>query len=296
MPARAATNSTFDAVRSRLLAAPSILVLLAWVAIPLTLTVSFSLQSYNLLSPDRRSFVGLQNYAFLMSDPTTWAALVNTIVLVTACLGITITFGLLFAQLLQQRIYGRPFVRLLAVAPFFVMPTVSALLWKNMMLHPVNGVMASLLRWCGLPAVDWFGDLPLLSVIVIVSWQWLPFAMLVLLTSLQSLDVDQLAAARLDGAGSIASFRFVTLPHLRRSISVVIMLETIFFMAIFAEILVTTSGGPGVATTNLAFLIYQRGLLEYDIGAASAAGVFAVVLANLAAIALIRTVARDIGA
>ncbi|MEE8272443.1 MAG: sugar ABC transporter permease, partial [Alphaproteobacteria bacterium] len=124
------------------------------------------------------------------------------------------------------------------------------------------------------------------------SWQWLPFALLILLTAVQSLDVEIRDAARMDGAGPIALFVYIVLPHLGRAISIVIMIETIFFLTIFAEILVTLSGGPGLATTNLAYLIYIRALLEFDAGGASAGGVIAIILANIVAIFLIRAVAR----
>ena len=144
----------------------------------------------------------------------------------------------------------------------------------------------------GFPAVDWFADYPLASVIAIVAWEWLPFALLILLTAVQSLDHEQREAARMDGAGAIAQFVFITLPHLSRAIGVVVMIETIFLLSVFAEIFVTTAGGPGNATTNLAFLIYARALLQYDIGGASAGGVVAIVLANIVAAFLVRSVAR----
>jgi sorbitol/mannitol transport system permease protein len=108
----------------------------------------------------------------------------------------------------------------------------------------------------------------------------------------QSLDREQLEAARMDGAGAISQFFFIVLPHLSRAISVVIMIETIFLLTIFAEIFVTTAGGPGNATTNLAFLIYARALLQYDVGGASAGGVVAIVLANIVAFFLVRSIAR----
>ena len=159
-------------------------------------------------------------------------------------------------------------------------------------MHPVNGLFAFIARSVGLAPVDWFGRLPLSSVITIVSWEWLPFAFLILLTALQSLDQEQLEAARLDGAGPVATFLYIQVPHMGRAISVVVMMETIFLLGVFAEIYVTTSGGPGVATTNLAFLIYQRALLAFNVGSASAAGVIAIVLANIMAMFLIRTVAK----
>jgi sorbitol/mannitol transport system permease protein len=196
--------------------------------------------------------------------------------------------------LFDQVFFGRGVARLLAIAPFFVMPTVSALIWKNMLMHPVNGVFAWFAHVLGFEAIDWFSSLPLTSIIIIVAWQWLPFALLILLTAIQSLDHEQKEAARMDGAGPISMFFFIILPHLGRAISVVVMIQTIFFLTVFAEIFVTTSGGPGLATTNLAYLIYIRALLEFDVGGASAGGVIAIILANIVAIFLVRTVARNL--
>ncbi len=216
----------------------------------------------------------------------------NTLLLVGSVLAITVGLGAMLAYVFDQDFFGRGVARLLIIAPFFVMPTVSALIWKNLLMHPVNGLFAYLSRLAGFEAVDWFSDLPMASIILIVSWQWLPFALLILLTAVQSLDVEIRDAARMDGAGPIALFVYIILPHLGRAISVVIMIETIFLLTIFAEILVTTSGGPGLATTNLAYLIYIRALLEFDAGGASAGGVIAIILANIVAIFLIRAVAR----
>jgi sorbitol/mannitol transport system permease protein len=140
--------------------------------------------------------------------------------------------------------------------------------------------------------VDWFAEYPMAAIIIIVSWQWLPFALLILLTAVQSLDHEQKEAARMDGAGPVAQFFFITLPHLGRAISVVVMIETIFLLTVFAEIFVTTSGGPGNATTNLAFLIYARALLQFDVGGGSAGGVVAIILANIVAFFLVRSIAR----
>jgi sorbitol/mannitol transport system permease protein len=174
------------------------------------------------------------------------------------------------------------------------MPTVSALVWKNLLMHPVNGLIAWITKTLGLGVVDWFGEVPMLSIIIIVAWQWIPFATLILLTAMQSLDREQMEAARMDGAKGPAMFFHIIVPHLLRPISVVVMIETIFLLSIFAEIQVTTSGGPGTATTNLTYFIYLRALLQWDIGGASAGGVIAIILANIVAAFLIRTVARNL--
>ncbi len=276
------------------LISPSVLVLLAWSIIPLVMTLWFSFEHYNLVDPTQSGFAGFDNYRFLLTDPDFWASLINTLILLGGTLLITVCGGTLLAVLYDQDFPGRTVARLLVIAPFFVMPTVSALVWKNLMLHPIYGVVSALLRGIGLTPVDWFSQVPLLTIVGIVSWEWLPFAILILLTAVQSLDHEQREAARMDGAGPIASFFYITLPHLRRAIGVVVMIETIFLLTIFAEISVTTAGGPGVASTNLAFLIYARALLQFDVGGGSAGGVIAIILANIVAFFLVRSIARNL--
>ena len=271
---------------------PAVLVLLAWMIIPLAMTLWFSFQYYNLIDPNTTGFAGLDNYRYLVTDPDFWVSLENTVILVGSVLIITVGLGILLAVVFNNPFPGRNIARVLAISPFFVMPTVSALIWKNLLMHPIYGVFGALARGLGLPPVDWFAQFPLASIIAIVSWEWLPFALLILLTAVQSLDHEQREAARMDGAGTLAQFFFITLPHLSRAISVVVMIETIFLLTVFAEIFVTTSGGPGNATTNLAFLIYARALLQYDIGGASAGGVVAIVLANIVAFFLVRAIGR----
>jgi len=99
---------------------------------------------------------------------------------------------------------------------------------------------------------------------------------------------------RLDGAGAIAIFWHLTLPHLARPIAVVVMIETIFLLSVFAEIFTTTNGGPGYASTNLAYLIYNQALVQFDVGMASAGGLIAVVIANIAAIILVRMIGKNL--
>jgi sorbitol/mannitol transport system permease protein len=281
-------------VKTLPLIAPAVGVLLLWMIVPLAMTLWFSFQRYNLLNPFLTGFAGVENYVFLLDDPALFTAMWNTLVLVGSVLVITVVLGTLLAVLYDQPFWGSGVCKVLVIAPFFVMPTVSALVWKNMLLHPVNGISAFLTSVVGMAPIDWFANLPMTSIVMIVAWQWTPFAFLIIFTALQSLDDEQKEAARIDGAGPLALFFYVIVPHLRRAISVVIMIETIFFLTIFAEIYVTTSGGPGLATTNLAYFIYTKALLEFDVGYASAGGVIAIILANIVAIFLVRTVARTL--
>lgn len=276
------------------LLSPAVALLLIWMIVPLAMTLWFSFQRYNLLDPASNGFAGFENYQLLLEDPALWTSIWNTLVLVGCTLISTVIFGTLFALLFDQPFFGCGIARLLVIAPFFVMPTVSALVWKNLLMHPVNGMFAWLASLFGQHAIDWFTSLPMTSLVIIVSWQWIPFATLILLTAMQSLDRDQIEAARMDGARGLDIFRFVIVPHLERPIAIVVMMETIFLLAVFAEILVTTSGGPGLATTTLTYLVYIRALLDFDVGGASAGGIFAIILANIVAFFLVRTIAKNL--
>jgi sorbitol/mannitol transport system permease protein len=264
--------------------------------VPLAMTIYFSTLHYSLLDSETRSFVGLENYRYFLTDPAFLSSLQNTLVLVGSVLAITIFLGTPLALLLDQPVLGRSVVRLMVIAPFFVMPTVSALVWKNLLMHPVSGLFAWIATWFGATPIDWFTNAPLFAVILIVAWQWLPFATLILLTALQSQDEEQKEAAEMDGAGAFSKFIYLTLPHLARPITVVILIETIFLLTVFAEIFVTTGGGPGLQTTNIAFLIYSQALIQFDVGTASAGGLVAVVIANIVAFFLVRIIGRNLEA
>lgn len=279
---------------ARLTMAPAVVLLLGWMLIPLSMTLYFSFLRYNLLMPGDESWVGFLNYEYFLTDPAFFAALWNTLLLVGGVLVITIAGGTALALLLDQPFRGRGVVRLLVIAPFFVMPTVSALVWKNMFMNPVNGLFASLAKGLGLPPFDFLAQAPLASIILIVAWQWLPFATLILLTALQSLDSERLEAAEMDGAGPFGRFIHIILPHLARAMTVVTLIQTIFLLSVFAEILVTTNGGPGTATTNITYLVYAQSLLQFDVGGGSAGGIVAVVLANIVAIFLMRMIGRNL--
>lgn len=274
--------------------APSVVLLFVWMIVPLVITIWFSFQQYNPLNPIRDGFVGFSNYALFYSNPAFLQSILNTLTLVVSVLLITVIGGILLALLIDQPMWGQGIVRILVISPFFVMPPVAALVWKNMIMHPPYGVFADIARFFGAQPIDWFGQHPMLAIIIIVAWQWLPFATLILLTALQSLDGEQKEAAEMDGAGFISRFIYLTLPHMSRAITVVILIQTIFLLSVYAEILVTTNGGPGYASTNLPFLVYQKALLEFKIGQASAGGVIAVILANIVAFFAMRAVGKNL--
>ena len=275
----------------RLAVAPSVAILAAWSIVPLALAIYYAFLRYRLDDPDNTSFAGFSNFYYVFTDPFFAKDAFNTVELVLMVLVISIVGGVLLALLLDRPIWGRGVVRLLVISPFFIMPTVSALVWKNLMMHPVYGYLAHLWESVGLKPVDWFASIPLTSVAIVVSWQWLPFATLILLTALQSLDLEQKDAAQMDGAKSFDFFYHIVLPHLLRPITVVILIETIFLLNVFAEIKVTSVGG---LAGNLTYLVFSQLNDANNVGEAAAGGLIAVVLANIVSAFLVRIIGRNL--
>ena len=279
---------------ARLMISPSVILLLLWMAVPLGMVFYYSFRRYRLLNPERAGWAGWDNYSNFVFSPDFGGAIVNTLILVLGVLIITVVLGILIALLIDQPIWGQGFVRILVISPFFIMPPVSALVWKNMFFNPSNGLFGELFKYIGLQPYDFLGQAPLASIVTIVAWEWLPVATLILLTALQSLDGEQLEAAEMDGAPPLKRFWFIMLPHMSRAITVVILIQTIFLLGIFGEILVTTAGGPGTASTTLPFLIFKEALLDFDVGTAAAGGVVAVILANIVAIFLMKAIGKNL--
>ncbi|KUJ76900.1 sugar ABC transporter permease [Ruegeria marisrubri] len=279
---------------ARLMMAPAVVLLLGWMLVPLIMTLYFSFKKYLPLRGGDLGWVGFDNYVRFVTSSAFWPSVLATLAIVGGVLVITVVFGVLLAILLNQPMWGQGIVRILVIAPFFVMPTVSALVWKNMFMDPVNGLFAHLWKFFGAQPVEWLSQASLQSIVMIVSWQWLPFATLILLTAIQSLDSEQLEAAEMDGASPLKRFAYITLPHLSRAITVVVLIQTIFLLAIFAEIFVTTQGSFG--TRTLTYLIYQRVLESQNVGLGSAGGVYAIILANIVAIFLMRIVGKNLDA
>jgi sorbitol/mannitol transport system permease protein len=277
---------------ARLMMAPAVILLLGWMLVPLSMTLWFSFRKFLPLRGGDLGFAGFENYVRFATSSTFLPSVYTTLLIVGSVLVITVVLGTLLALLLDQPMWGQGIVRVLVIAPFFIMPTVSALVWKNMFMDPVNGLFGHLFKAFGAEPMVWLTDAALPSIIMIVSWQWLPFATLILLTATQSLDSEKLEAAEMDGATPIKRFWFIILPHLGRAITVVILIQTIFLLSIFAEIFVTTSGA--FDTRTLTYLIFQRITDSQNIGLGSAGGVYAIILANIVALFLMRIVGKNL--
>lgn len=304
----------------RLLQTPAVLLLLVWMLVPLSMTLYFSFIRYVLNSsrrpewttPSISNWRGLGNYEYvLFSAKDFWFAVSNSLFIVGSILVLTVTFGLAIAVLINKSFPGRGIVRVLLISPFFVMPAVNAVLWINMILDPVLGLNG--LAVAGInDLIVGLKDVPLLgsffalwpeiepisfratqtsayAVIIMVTWQWTPFAVLIFMTSLQSEDQQQKEAAVLDGANAWSQFRNLTIPHLARPIAIVIMIQSIFHLSLYAEIEIVSRGN---GNKNLPYLIGE--FASNNIGAASAAGIFAVILANIVAFFLLRMIGKSL--
>jgi sorbitol/mannitol transport system permease protein len=258
---------------------PSIIFVAVVTQIPFILTIYYSLHSWNLMRPDRGlQFSGFSNYTRILTEPVFWSVLGNSVLLTGGALLICLVVGMAFALLMNRDFFGKGIVRTMLVSPFFVMPTVSAIIWKTMILNPNFGFAGYFATLLGMKPVDFLAHYPLETIIFVVSWMWIPFFMLILLAGLQSLPGELLEAAQLDGATKIQTFFNVVIPHLLRYFEVVILLGLMFILQVFGEIFVTTSGGPGFASTNLPFYTYRVGFQSWDIGGAAAVGVITAIL------------------
>lgn len=303
----------------RLLQAPAVVLLLIWMIVPLSMTLYFSFIRYVLnntrrpewTTPSISNWRGFGNYEFVLNNKDFLLAIQNSLTIVTSILVLTVTLGVLIAVLINKTFAGQGIVRVLLISPFFVMPAVNAVLWINMILDPVLGLQGIAVAGLNnvitglteLPVIGaFFGMWPTIeplsfratntssyAVITMVTWQWTPFAVLIFMTSLQSEDQQQKEAAILDGASTWSQFRFLTLPHLSRPIAIVVMIQAIFHLSLYAEIEIVSRGN---GNKNLPYLIGE--FANNNIGAASATGIFAVILANIVAIFLLRMIGKTL--
>jgi sorbitol/mannitol transport system permease protein len=265
--------------------------------VPFVLTIYYSFTNWNLLRPGSEAFLGLErmwlNYSRILNNPDFFAVLGNTIILTLSVVVVTFVLGMMFALLMNRPFFGRSLARTMLISPFLVMPVAAAVLWKNLLLDPSFGLSAWGMRLVGMRGISLLQDYPMATVVAIVSWQWTPFVMLILLAGLQSLPDSTREAAWLDGAGPVAMFRYITLPHLKRFIEIALLLEVIFILNVFGEIFVTTGGGPGIQTTNLPYQIFLEAFSRWNIGRASAYGLFAIILANLVVLMFLQVLRRS---
>jgi sorbitol/mannitol transport system permease protein len=269
---------------------PGIIYLVIVTQAPVLFTLYYSTTNWNFLRPTSTRAVGLQNYLNFFQDRETLTIMWNTVEFSFSVVILSLVLGMILALLLTREFRGRSVARTLLITPFLIMPTVSAVMWKNMLFNPVFGLISSYMAQLGLPRVDWINQHPMAAIVTIVTWEWTPFMMLILLAGLQSLEQEFVEAAQIDGAGPLTIFRYIVVPHLTRYIEIGVLLETLFVLNIFGEIYTTTTGGPADYTTTLTFNIYLEAFKRWNVGRASAYGVIAVILANIITLLFLRII------
>ncbi|MDG4797955.1 sugar ABC transporter permease [Micromonospora sp. WMMD1082] len=252
---------------------PALIFAIVVTQLPFLFTLYLSTQSWNALRPGSREFIGLANYATVLTDGRLRAALVNTVVLTASSVIVSVLLGLGLAILLDRKFPGRGIVRTLLITPFLVMPMAAALLWKHAIYNPSYGLINGIFGG----STDWVSQYPMAAVVTALVWQWTPFMMLIILAGLQGQSLETLEAARVDGAGPWQTFTRVTLPYLRPYLELGALLGSIYLVQTFDAVFTITQGGPGRATTNLPYEIYLTTFRKFEYGEAAAAGVVVVI-------------------
>jgi sorbitol/mannitol transport system permease protein len=281
-----------EAWQRRLPLLPALIYIVVVTQIPFVVTLWYSFQSYFFDVPGPPHFIGISNYTTVFTSAAFRGALVRSVVMTASAVIVAMLLGIAFAVLLDRKFLGRGVVRTLIITPFLVMPAAAALVWAGPMLDPNFGLLNYLLQPFGVHHVAWLSTHALGSVIVVMIWQWTPFMTLIVLAGLQSQPPDTLEAANVDGAGALAVFRELTLPHLRPYIELGILLGSIYLVNVFDQVRLMTNGGPGTATTNLPFYLYTQVNYAFDVGGAAAAGVVTVILTIIVATFALRMFAR----
>jgi multiple sugar transport system permease protein len=247
---------------------PALAVLLLITTAPLVYLVWTSLQRIDLGMPWLTGFAGLGNYLKMGEDPRFWNSLLLTLVYTGSTVILQVVVGLSLALLVMQFPRGQGLLRVAAILPIVLAPVVVGLFWRTLVLAPDFGIVDLVTRALGLGSYNWLGDpqLALISVIAIHTWQWTPFAFLVLLATLATLPPDVYEAARLDRASSWRTFIHITLPLIRPAVVMVIILRLMTALSAFAAIFAATGGGPGSATEILNLYAYRTSFTELNLG------------------------------
>jgi sorbitol/mannitol transport system permease protein len=285
----AASVAGREAWARRLPLLPAFIYVFLVTQIPFVLTIYYSLFSWNLLKPGSFRFAWFGNYATLLNNESLRTAVLNTVILTVSVIALSVVIGLGVAMILNSEIFGKGLMRTLMIAPFLIMPTAGALIWKDTLLNPLFGLLPYLLSPFGLGRVDWVNRFPMVAVVAVEVWRWTPFMMLIILAGLQSQNPEVLEAASVDGASALQAFRRITLPLVRPFIELGALLGSLFVVQTFDSIYMLTYGGPGEDTTNIPFLLYIVAFQGFSIGQASAIGVVSVIITIIVATFALRT-------
>jgi multiple sugar transport system permease protein len=249
---------------------PLALVLSAVMLYPLAFSVWISLHDYRLTQLNNIKFRGLDNFVYVATDPKFINAMSNTLLFVFGAVTMELVLGLGLAILVQKLLRFRDFIRSILLAPMFITPIAVGLMFR-FLLNSELGVIPFYLKKIGVD-INWFGpDLALFSIMLIDTWQWTPFMLLMFLAGLESLPKAPFEAARVDGASAWLTFWHITLPMLKPVIVVALIIRALDAFKVFEYVYAITRGGPGDVTDTIMFFIYKTGFRFFRMGEAAAA-------------------------
>jgi len=249
---------------------PALLLIALIVTFPLLYTLYQSGTDWVLTNPRPQQFIGLKNYAELTGDTRAVAALVRTVLLTVFSVGLQMVLGVGMAVVMNRHFFGRGLVRTLALLPIVATPVAISLVFVIMM-NPSSGILNLGLKSLGLPPLAWiYGENTVLPSLVLVdTWQWTPFVMLIALAGLATLPSEPYEAARIDGATPWQTFVKITLPLLMPTLFVALLFRTIDTLKLFDTIYAMTQGGPGTASETVNLYLYTLGFTYFRMGYAS---------------------------
>jgi len=256
-----------------LLNAPALLAIFVLAGYPIVYSAWVSLHKFNLKRPNVFRFIGLDNYSEILKSPEFWSALWITVQFTVMVVALVAILGVLVALLLNQSFPGRGVLRTLILLPWAIPPVVNGLMWQwiyDSKIGALNGLLTTIgaiREYRG-----WLSE-PLSALLALVSadvWNTLPLAVILLLAALQRIPVELYEAARMDGAGRLQTFRYVTFPWIAQVLLVVLILQTLAAIRAFDIIYVLTGGGPGTATTTLTWQTYLTTFDSLDFGRGNA--------------------------
>ena len=277
--------------RTRLPLLPALVFTVLLTQIPFLMNIWYSLTDWTIVPPSPRQFIGLDNYRDLPDDQFFLDAVWVTVVMTVSSVLISLVLGTLLAVLLDRKFFGQGIARTLLITPFLIMPVVAGLIWKNQMFSSLYGVVNWVTARLGMDSIEYVSRYPLGSIVVVLVWQWTPFMMLIMLAGLQSQPAEVLEAAKVDGATSFATFRQLTLPHLRTYMELGTLLGTIYLIQVFDQVAVMTGGGPD--STNIPYFVYQRSIGGgWEFGKAAAYSIVVVIASIIVATIALRVLSR----
>jgi sorbitol/mannitol transport system permease protein len=265
--------------RSKYITYPAIVIVALITQIPFAITIVFSFLRWKIKRPDLKIiFTGFDNYARIFTTWDFYHVLLNTAIIIFVTLFFCTVLSVLLGLLFSRQFFGVYIFRTLIVLPYFVMDSVVGIVWKTLFLNPSFGFNHYLSRFFGVDPPDFLGRYSLITVIVLIIWQWTPFFFMIVMAGLQNISEEILESARMDGAAGLRMLTRIKIPLIRGHINVAMTLGLINILKVFGLVYVTTQGGPGVSSSNLPYHVYRNIFFDWNVGRAAGIAVITVLI------------------